>query len=50
MEAPDGEALSYVPDYDGGKYQGWVYRLSGEPYSSYIPVYEDMELYNAKWE
>lgn len=50
VEAPDGEALSYVPDYDGGKYQGWVYRLSGEPYSSYIPVYEDMELYNAKWE
>lgn len=50
VEAPDGEPLSYTPDYDGGVYQGWVYRRSGEPYSSYIPVYEDMELYNAKWE
>lgn len=50
VEVPDGEALSYTPDYDSGVYQGWVYRRSGEPYSSYIPVYEDMELYNAKWE
>lgn len=50
VETPDGEPLSYTPDYDGGVYQGWVYRRSGEPYSSYIPVYEDMELYNAKWE
>lgn len=50
VEAPDGEPLSYTPDYDGGVYQGWTYRRSGEPYSSYIPVYEDMELYNAKWE
>lgn len=50
VEVPDGEPLSYTPDYDGGVYQGWVYRRSGEPYSSYIPVYEDMELYNAKWE
>lgn len=50
VEAPDGEPLSYIPDYDGGVYQGWVYRRSGEPYSSYIPVYEDMEMYNAKWE
>ncbi|MDE5718769.1 MAG: CotH kinase family protein [Lachnospiraceae bacterium] len=50
VEAPDGEPLSYTPDYDGGVYQGWTYRRGGEPYSSYIPVYEDMELYNAKWE
>ena len=50
VEAPDGAPLSYIPDYDGGVYQGWVYRRSGEPYSGYIPVYEDMELYNAKWE
>lgn len=50
VEAPDGEPLSYTPDYDGGVYQGWVYRRSGESYSSYIPIYEDMELYNAKWE
>ena len=48
--ASDGEPLSYTPDYDSGVYQGWVYRRSGEPYSSYIPVYEDMEMYNAKWE
>ncbi len=50
VEAPDGEPLSYTPDYDSGVYQGWVYRRSREPYSSYIPIYEDMELYNAKWE
>lgn len=50
VEVPDGEVLTYAPDYDGGVYQGWTYRRGGEPYSSYIPVYEDMELYNAKWE
>ncbi len=49
-EEADGEPLSYVPEYDGSKYQGWTYRRSGEPYSHYIPIYEDMELYNAKWE
>ena len=49
-EEADGEPLSYVPEYDGSKYQGWTYRRSGEPYSNYIPIYEDMELYNAKWE
>ena len=50
VEASDGEPLSCAPEYDGGVYQGWTYRRGGEPYSSYIPVYEDMELYNAKWE
>lgn len=50
VEVPDGEPLSYTPEYDGGVYQGWTYGRGGEPYSSYIPVYEDMELYNAKWE
>lgn len=50
VEMPDGEPLTYTPDYDGGMYQGWTYRRGGEPYSSFIPVYEDMELYNAKWE
>lgn len=50
MEVPDGEVLTYTPDYDGSMYQGWTFRRSGEPYSSYIPIYEDMELYNAKWE
>ena len=50
IEVPDGSALVYTPEYDASKYQGWTYRRSGEPYSSYIPVYEDMELYNAKWE
>ena len=50
MEVLDGETLSRTPDYDGGVYQGWVFRRSGGPYSSCIPIYEDMELYNAKWE
>lgn len=50
IEVPDGTEITYTPEYDAGSYQGWVYRRSGEPYSSYIPVYEDMELYNAKWE
>ncbi len=50
MEVPDGEVLSHVPDYDGSVYQGWTFRRGGEPYSSYIPIYEDMELYNSKWE
>lgn len=50
IEFADGEPLSYTPDYDGSMYQGWSFRRGGEPYSSYIPVYEDMELYNAKWE
>lgn len=50
VEVPDGEVLSYAPDYDGSVYQGWTFRRGGEPYSSYIPIYEDMELYNSKWE
>ena len=50
IEVPDGSELTYTPEYDASKYQGWTYRRSGEAYSSYIPVYEDMELYNAKWE
>lgn len=50
VEVSDGEVLSYTPDYDGSVYQGWTYRRGGEPYSVYIPVYEDMELYNSKWE
>ncbi len=50
VEVPDGELLSYTPDYDGGVYQGWAYRRNREPYSGYIPVYEDMELYNSRWE
>ncbi|MDE7246944.1 MAG: CotH kinase family protein [Lachnospiraceae bacterium] len=50
IEIPDGAELTYTPEYDASKYQGWTYRRSGEVYSSYIPVYEDMELYNAKWE
>lgn len=50
IEVLDGEELTYTPEYDASKYQGWSYQRSGEAYSSYIPVYEDMELYNAKWE
>lgn len=50
VEMPDGEPLTYLPEYDGSKYQGWIYRRNGEEYSPYLPVYEDMELYNAKWE
>lgn len=50
IEVPDGSELTYTPEYDASKYQGWSYRRSGEPYNNYIPVYEDMELYNAKWE
>lgn len=49
IEVPDGTELSYTPEYDESKYQGWGFLRSGEPYSPYIPVYEDMELYNAKW-
>ncbi len=49
-EVLDGKPLVYTPSYDGGVYQGWEYRRSGEKYSPYVPVYEDMELYNAKWE
>ena len=50
IEVPDGAELSYTPDYDASKYQGWSYRRSGAPYNPHIPVYEDVELYNAKWE
>ena len=50
IEVLDGQELSHTPEYDASKYQGWTFRRSGEPYSGYIPVYEDMELYNAKWE
>lgn len=50
IEVPDGSELTYTPEYDASKYQGWSYRRSGEPYNNYIPVYEDMELYNARWE
>lgn len=50
IEVPDGEELAYTPEYDASKYQGWTYRRRGGTYSPYIPVYEDMELYNAKWE
>ena len=49
VEVMDGESLSYTPDYDGNVYQGWVIKRTGESVSSYIPVYDDMELYNAKW-
>ncbi|MDE7231889.1 MAG: CotH kinase family protein, partial [Lachnospiraceae bacterium] len=49
VEVMDGEPLSYTPDYDGSVYQGWVIKRNGESVSSYIPVYDDMELYNAKW-
>lgn len=50
LEVPDGAELTYTPECDASKYQGWSFRRSGEPYSGFIPVYEDMELYNAKWE
>lgn len=50
IEVSDGAEIAYTPEYDASTYQGWIYRRSGEPYSSFIPVYEDMELYNAKWE
>ena len=49
IEVMDGEPLSYTPDYDGSVYQGWVIKRNGESVSSFIPVYDDMELYNAKW-
>ncbi|MBD5517811.1 MAG: hypothetical protein HDR07_04745 [Lachnospiraceae bacterium] len=49
IEVMDGEPLSYTPDYDGNVYQGWSIKRTGESVNSYIPVYEDMELYNAKW-
>lgn len=49
MEVMDGAPLSYTPDYDGSVYQGWVIKRNGESVNGYIPVYDDMELYNAKW-
>ncbi len=49
IEVPDGAALTYTPEYDASLYQGWSYKRSGAPYNPHIPVYEDMELYNAKW-
>lgn len=49
IEVPDGAELLYTPDYDASEYQGWSYRRSGAPYNPHIPVYEDMELYNARW-
>ena len=50
IEVMDGEPIPYTPDYDGSVYQGWVIKRTEELASSYIPVYEDMEVYNAKWE
>ena len=50
MEVMDGEELKEPLEYDQSKYQGWIYEYSGEKYSPYIPIYEDMGLYNAKWE
>lgn len=49
MEVPDGAELQELPGYDESVYQGWVYEYSGENPSPYIPVYEDMGYYNAKW-
>lgn len=50
MDVMDGEELREPLPYDASKYQGWIYEYSGEKWSPYIPVYEDMGLYNAKWE
>lgn len=50
MDVMDGEELKEPLEYDASKYQGWIYEYSGEKWSPYIPVYEDMGLYNAKWE
>lgn len=49
QEIPDGEVIAAPPDYDPSVYQGWSYMRSGESISSYLPVYEDMELYCGKW-
>ena len=46
----DGMELWELPEYDASKYQGWEYEYSREKYSPYIPIYEDMGFYNAKWE
>jgi len=50
IEVPDGGILSWLPEYDASIYQGWGFRRSGESSIDYIPIYEDMELYNAKWQ
>lgn len=50
MDVMDGEELREPLPYDESKYQGWIYEFSGEKWSPYIPVYDDMELYNPKWE
>ncbi|MBD5509380.1 MAG: hypothetical protein HDR05_15415 [Lachnospiraceae bacterium] len=50
IEVMDGEPIPYTPDYDESVYQGWVVKRTGERANSYIPVYEDMEVYNGKWE
>lgn len=50
MEVMDGEEMKEPLAYDQSKYQGWTYQFSGERYSPYIPIYEDLGMYNAKWE
>ena len=49
IEVMDGDPIPYTPDYDRSVYQGWVIKRTDEPANSYIPVYEDMGVYNAKW-
>lgn len=43
-EVAAGEGLEELPSLDGERYQGWGINGTGKIYSSYIPVYEDMEL------
>ncbi len=50
VEVMDGMELWEMPEYDASVYQGWEYEYSREKYSPYIPIYEDMGFYNAKWQ
>lgn len=49
-EVMDGTEMESAPEYDGGIYQGWSDKFTGEKFRTQIPVYCDMEFYNAKWE
>lgn len=49
-EVMDGTEIETEPEYDGAVYQGWRDRYTGERFRVQIPVYCDVEFYNAKWQ
>ncbi len=48
MDVMDGEELREPLEYEVPGCRGWIYEYSGEKWSPYIPVYEDMNLYQTK--